>query len=186
MRHPLIATVAIVAFMLAACGRMDLVGHNRMSESEAMDSLAELPMESGGYNFRGRRSQLSAAELIHLIEQHAPKAASRNATASETDLSGLVQMLSLIQGGTTSIGGLAQGMVSANGNNSSVAGSKLNSIMSLINAIMPIIMTIAPQYAPILQAIVTIVPLVVTFISLFKRSKPARSAWLPGWVPLAA
>ncbi len=182
MRHPLIATIVIVSFMLTACGRMDLSTKNQMTETEAMDHLTELSMEQGGYNFRGRRSRLSVTELIRLIQENAPSAQGHNAVSSQADLSGLVQMLSLIQGGATSIGGLATGMVNSSGGSSQAASSKLSSIVGVIQALLPILMVIAPQYAFILQAIVTIIPIVVSFISLFK--KPTPTAWLPGIVPV--
>lgn len=186
MRHPFIATIVISAFLMTACGRMDLISQNqKMSEDQAIENLAELPMEQGGYNFRGRKSSLSLAELMKLIEENAPKSG-HNAIAGTTDLSGLVQLLSVIQGGKTGIFGVARGMLNANSGSFAATSSKLSSILGIINAVMPVLMVIAPQYGVILQAILTIVPIVLGIISLFKKPTPTPSAWLPGLQPVNA
>ena len=192
MRRPYLVILAITLILLNACGRVGVVAHDAggstsvMSETEALSTLQGVPM-SNIRAARGRTSGVSVAGLLQLIQQLVAsgqiKVSSniRSATTGTVDLTQLNNLFSVLQsGGGTSILGLAQGLVNANGGNAAGASSGLSGILGLLNTLLPIIATVAPQYAGIIQALVVIIPLVQTFITLFRKPKTTTGdSWMP-------
>lgn len=180
MRNSAFVFMTISALLLSACGKVDMHSKHQMSETEALDTLSELPAEEGGRTLRGRTSNLSLAGLnqliIELVRSGKVKlpANFRGATDGTPDLTQLTNLLTLLSSGqANSIIGLANGLINMNGGDIGGTTGGLASIMALLQTIAPLIATIAPQYAMIIQAIVTILPLVMTFISIFKKPKSA-------------
>ncbi|MBI1862398.1 MAG: hypothetical protein HYR96_15910 [Deltaproteobacteria bacterium] len=172
MRKPILATLVAVAFIVSSCGRMNLSsqatqsgGVAPMSANDAMKNLAAMPMEEGGTAVTGDKSDLSAEELIRIIQEN--QGSLNGHAKASLDLSGLTTLLGQIQGGATTVPALANGMVNASGGSPSSASSVLSKILSVANLILPVLMFVAPQFAPIISAIISLVPVIQSFIATF-------------------
>lgn len=183
MRHPALIMLAIGLVVFAGCGRQ-----NQMSDEQAMDMLASMPMSSGGSTKSvDENTDVSVDTLNAVILQAASQtslsgkarlAVSTTSGAPKIDLTVLNQLLGLLQGqnGQPNIIQIVQQLLNMNAGNASGTGSKLDAILALITQLAPVIATIAPQFAPIITAVTTILPLVMNIINMFKKPKPSPSA----------
>lgn len=186
MTRPFLVLIVTFAFFIQACGLENATQQQvAMTEDEAMDTLMEVPLVAGGHNIRGRRSNVSAAELRELLEDlvESGELSVNNGRGAVGDGSGadlgiLGTIFDLIQSGQArTIWGLAKGLLNSSEGDGSTT-SKLDGILGLLQAALPIITAIAPQFAPIVSALMVIIPMVVTFINLFRRGAAMNRLFL--------
>lgn len=190
MRNPFFVFLAISLILLNGCGKMGQMksATPTMSQDEAVDTLMAVPLsESSNALFKGKKGvnvEAFKALLIQLIQSGQIKvpAQFRGATGGTPDLSGITNLVGLLQNGSGLLG-LVTGLLGQSGGNGAAATSKLDGLLEIIKAALPIITAIAPQFAPIATAILTIIPVVVNLINLFKKPK---SASLPTFFPAFA
>lgn len=181
MRSPYFVFMAVCLVLLNACGRMGTMNGQAatMSEDEAVSTLMAVPMsDSSDALFKGKKGvnvEAFKALLVQLIQSGQVKvpAQFRGATANGTDLSGITNIIGLLQQGG-GILSLAKGLFAQSGSSTTTATSKLDGILALIQAALPVITVVAPQFAGIATAIMTIIPMVVNIINLFKKPVAAN------------
>lgn len=178
--QPALVISVIFAFVLAACGREQVV-QPKMTEEQAFEQLSDLPMEQtrGAFGKKLPSAQGLVELLQKLIAEGKIKVPMKGHTAINgmPDLSGLTNILSLITSGqATNVFSLVSALLGQTNSDGTKVKFDLSFIISIINAAMPVIATIAPQFAPILGALQVILPLVNTFISLFKKPTPSPTA----------
>lgn len=170
--HPALVVSVIFAIVLSACGREVTSQQSKMSESQAFERLANIPMEQSRGAFGKKGASQGLKELIlKLVAEGKIKvpAQGRGAVASTTpDLTPLTNILDLITSGkATNIFSLATALISQASGNGAPVKFDLSFIIGILNSALPIVMLVAPQFAGIIQALLVILPVVISFINMF-------------------